>query len=203
MEFLTIETGDYRTNTYIIAEGGKAILIDPGDDIALILQTLERIGAEPAYILITHGHFDHIRAVSRLQNDGALVYMSAIDYELLKQAEFYQYDESETVEPFEVNTPLNDLDKLELLGHSIKVIATPGHTPGGVCYIFDGDKIFTGDTLFKLSVGRWDFPKGNGAELVKSLRRLFSIPGDMTVYPGHGEKTTLEYERKFNPYAKI
>ncbi len=198
-----VVTGDYQTNTYILCDGGKAIVIDPGDDKGKIIKRLNELNADPVCVLITHGHFDHIRSVAALQKLGARVYMSEIEYGYLKAADFFSDNDRECVEPFVPDVLLHDGDEFIVLDHAFKTLLTPGHTPGGVCFFMDGKTVFTGDTLFKLSVGRWDFPLGDGARLVESLRKLFALDGDYTVYPGHGEATTLDYERRYNPYARI
>ncbi len=203
MELHSVVTGSYRTNTYLICEAGKAIIIDPGEGSETVISALEKYGVVPDSVLITHGHFDHISSAADLRALGAKIIAPALDYSLVQAENFYKDDPGETVKPFDADMTVGDGDELNILNHSFKVMSTPGHTPGGVCYIMDNAAIFTGDTLFKLSVGRWDFPRGDGAALVKSLRKIFALPGDYEIFPGHGESTTLEFERKNNPYARI
>lgn len=198
-----IETGSFCTNTYLLTEGDSAIVIDPGADYDRIVARLTKLDAAAKYILITHAHFDHIGAVAQLAKNGAAVYVSQTDYELLVRSDFY-VDLGylgEIVERFDADVTVHDGDSIKLLNHDFTVISTPGHTPGGVCYIMDAQCIFTGDTLFKLSVGRTDFPFCSHADLVKSVKKLFALPGDFTVLPGHGQSTTLNFERKNNPYV--
>lgn len=199
-----IETGEFCTDTYLIIEGDSAIVIDPGADYEYISARLSRLGATAKYVLITHGHFDHIGAVSRFSDAGAKVYISRTDYDILTKADFnweLGFGE-ERVNSFDADCLVDDGDKLKLLNHEINVIATPGHTPGGVCYVIkDNNCIFTGDTLFRLSVGRTDFPYCSHSDLLNSVKKLFALPGDFVIYPGHGPSTTLDYERKFNPYV--
>ena len=195
-------SGLYMTNCYIIGDGSDAIVIDPGTDFSPISKILDDSGLSPKFVLITHAHFDHIGSVARLKALGAKVYISEVDYKYLCDENFYS-DTVEETEKFDADVTLNGGDEFMLLGHSFKAISTPGHTPGGLCYLMDNKSIFTGDTLFKLTVGRWDFKYGNGADLVKSLKKLFALPGDYDIYPGHGESTTLDFERKHNPYAKL
>lgn len=197
-----VVSGELMTNCYIIGEGTEAIIVDPGTDFSPIKKYLERNSLKPKYVLVTHAHFDHIGSVAQLKKLGATVYMSEIDYTFLRGADFFDTTD-EQVEPFNADVLLNDGDEFTLLNHDFRVIHTPGHTPGGVCYVMDNKRIFSGDTLFKLTVGRWDFKYGNGADLVKSLKKLFALPGDYEVYPGHGEETTLDFERKYNPYVAI
>ncbi|MCH5154241.1 MAG: MBL fold metallo-hydrolase [Clostridiales bacterium] len=197
-----IETGEFCTNTYLIVEGDSAVVVDPGDDYDLIMSRLNALKVKADYVLITHAHFDHIGAVGRFFNHGANIYISKVDYDLLVQSDFY-VDLGffgEQVERFEADL-LTDGDTIEIINHNFSVVATPGHTPGGVCYILDGKYIFSGDTLFYLSVGRTDFPLCSHADLMQSIKKLFALPGDYTVYPGHGKSTTLDFERKHNPYV--
>lgn len=199
-----VETGSLCTNTYLIAEGSQAIVIDPGADYDIITARLKNLNASPKFVLITHAHFDHIGAVAEFAAEGASVYISKLDYDLLKQADFYVdlgfFGES--VNPFSADCFVSDGQEYNLCNHNFSVISTPGHTPGGVCYILDGKYTFSGDTLFRLSVGRTDFPLCSHFDLIKSVKKLFALPGDYTVFPGHGEKTTLDFERKNNRYVR-
>ena len=197
-----IETGDFSTNTYLIAEGDSAVIVDPGDDYEIIQSRLNALKARADYVLITHAHFDHIGAVGRFFNGGAKVYISKADYDLLVKSDFY-VDLGffgAKVERFDAEL-LSDGDTLKICSHNFSVVGTPGHTPGGVCYILDGKYIFSGDTLFYLSVGRTDFPHCSHADLMQSIKNLFALTGDFTVYPGHGKSTSLDFERKHNPYV--
>ncbi len=197
-----IETGSCETDTYMIIEGNDAIVIDP-DNYELINLLLSQYGATVKYVLITHGHFDHIGAVARFKASGVKVYISQIDYDL-----FVKPDDNvnngffgENVESFAADVLVGDGDKFSICNHDFTVMATPGHTPGGVCYIMDDNCIFSGDTLFRLSIGRTDFPLCSHADLMLSIKRLFALNGDYAVYPGHGKSTTLDFERKNNPYV--
>lgn len=197
-----IETGSCETDTYMIIEGNDAIVIDP-DDYELINLLLSQQGATAKYVLITHGHFDHIGGVARFAANGAKVYISKIDYDMFIKpdnnvnTEFF----GKSVEPFVADVLVGDGDKFRLCNHDFTVIATPGHTPGGVCYIMDDNCIFAGDTLFRLSVGRTDFPLCSHSDLMKSIKKLFALNGNYAVCPGHGGRTTLDFERKNNPYV--
>ncbi|MDE6028931.1 MAG: MBL fold metallo-hydrolase [Clostridiales bacterium] len=198
-----IETSKNYTDTYLIIEGSDALVVDPGGNYEFIISRLAMHGATAKYVLITHWHFDHVGAVAQLAESGAKVYISAIDYDLLVKGDFY-VDLGifgERVLPFTADVTVSDGDKLCLCNHNFTVIATPGHSPGGVCYVMDGDCIFSGDTLFWRSMGRTDFPLCSHSELVSSIKRLFALDGDYKVYPGHGKSTTLDYERKNNPYV--
>lgn len=199
-----ITTGSLYTNTYLIVNGPDAIVIDPGADYERIAARLNKLGAKAKYVLITHAHFDHIGAVASFAANGAKVYISKVDYDMLVKSEFYNdlgYF-GENVQEFNADFLIGDSDKFALCNHDFTVIATPGHTPGGVCYIMDDVCIFTGDTLFRLSVGRTDFPFCSHSDLMQSIKKLFAIAGDYTVYPGHGESSTLDFERNNNPYVR-
>lgn len=199
-----IETGSYYTDTYLIVEDSTAIVVDPGAEYERILSRLHKLGATAKYVLITHAHFDHIGAVAQFAAAGAKVYISKADYEMLVQTDFYIDLEffGESVQKFDADVTVADGDTFSICNHDFKVVSTPGHTPGGVCYIMDETCIFTGDTLFKLSVGRTDFPFCSHSDLMQSVKKLFALPGDYTVYPGHGPNTTLDFERKNNPYVR-
>ena len=196
-----IETGDFCTDTYLIIEGKSAIVVDPGDDYERIMSRLDALGANAEYVLVTHAHFDHIGAVASFSANGAKVYIAEVDYNILIQNDFY-VDLGffgNKVERFDADRLLRDGDSFEICNHHFSVIATPGHTPGGVCFCLDEKYIFSGDTLFYLSVGRTDFPLCSHSDLIQSIKKLFALKGDYTVYPGHGKSTTLDFERKNNP----
>lgn len=202
MKLLCVVTGICQTNTYIIEENGGAIVIDPGCDVQKIMATLQSENISPKYVLITHGHFDHVGGVAALQDMGAKVYAPSVDYKLLVDTDFTLGLDDEIVTPFSADVEVNDGDEFTLLGHEFKAMATPGHTLGGACYIMDGKAIFSGDTLFRLSIGRTDLPYADNTAMAQSLNKLFLLDGDYDVFPGHSRPTTIAFERKYNPYAK-
>ena len=190
----TLTLGMYQTNTYIIHEENSkgCCVIDPGYEADAILQKCEALGLNVEAILLTHGHFDHVGAVRDLAADtGCRVFACAGDEQL---PPMFTGGKLYVTDRYEEGTILN------IAGLYIRVLHTPGHTPGSVCLLVD-DVIFSGDTLFAGSCGRTDIG-GSWTEIQTSLRRLSLLEGDFTVYPGHGESTTLAAERRYNPYMR-
>ncbi len=199
MKIITHVNGICGTNTYLIIDDGMAVAIDPADDANGILQIAKSHNASVTDVLVTHAHFDHIGALYALKAQGARVYASE-DYRLVDELNAMFVGDASGLR-FTPDVTVRDGDVIEINGHSFDVISTPGHTPHGVCFVMDVEKIFTGDTLFRLSIGRTDFTLGNKSELIKTVKMLFALYGDYEVFPGHGEPTTLDYERKNNPYV--
>lgn len=194
MKIYTLVLGQLQTNCYLIAdEDGAAVVIDPAAAPELILQTAREKGLNIRAVLLTHGHFDHVggvKGVAEAMRCPVWMHENELTLpEYLTDGKLYYtdgYDEGDTV----------TVGKL-----TFSVLHTPGHTPGSVC-LRCGTALFSGDTLFAGSCGRTDFSGGSGAEMCRSLRRLAEIPDDLTVYPGHGEETTLTREREENPYFR-
>ena len=191
----TMPLGLYQTNTYIVSKegSGKCIVIDPGYEADTILNRAALLGLTVEAILLTHGHFDHVGAVRGIvaETDCA-VYVDEKELSLpptMTDGPIYYTD----LYPAEGVLSVADMD--------IKVLRTPGHTPGGVCLLI-ADALFSGDTLFAGSMGRCDFPGSNVFDMRKSLKKLHALAGDYRVFPGHAQATTLEYERKTNPYLR-
>jgi glyoxylase-like metal-dependent hydrolase (beta-lactamase superfamily II) len=197
----TLPVGMLQANCYVIEKDGTAVLVDPGADAAKIRSFLDKKGLTAKAVLLTHGHGDHIEAVRHL---GLPVYVHADDEECL-------YDAAKNLSgyagmPFAMTkgsvsvTLLADGDTVPFSGDAIRVIHTPGHTKGGVCYLF-GNLLFSGDTLFCRSVGRSDFPGGSHAQLMRSIEsKLLTLPDETEVYPGHGPSSTIGSEKKCNPF---
>lgn len=203
MQIRRIVLGDFATNCYIVsAASGRCVVIDPADDGDGLIRRMTEEKLEPEAILLTHGHYDHFLAVPRLQKQWTSlpVYCHPLDC----PEELTEYDMGRkypTVTAFSNLRPLEDNQKLNLCGLSFTVLHTPGHTPGSVSFIAE-NVLFSGDTLFRGSIGRTDFAGGNDRQMRSSLIRLASLEGDYRVLPGHEGETTLERERHSNFYMK-
>ena len=202
MERLTIQVGLYEVNCSILSEGGKAWIVDPGHEADRIAALLEKKGLEPAAILLTHAHFDHIGAVTGLLErfPSLPVYIGEKDVAVISHPmnqlppDYPPVKKPDSLRAIGQAGSIEGLDQLE-------VIETPGHTPGGVCYYFPTEKLLlAGDTLFAGSVGRTDLPGGDMATLVESLKKLTALPDDTLVIPGHGPHTTIGAEKRSNPF---
>ena len=201
MERLTIQVGGFEVNCSILSENGKAWIVDPGQEAERIIDLLAKKGLEPAAILLTHGHFDHISGIPGLLEKfpDLPVYVHEKDLQMIGHP-LNQLPPEYT--SFTKPCNLVDLDKLEGLD-GLEILETPGHTPGGVCYYFPKDKLLlSGDTLFAGSVGRTDLPGGDMATLMDSLRKLTALPEDTLVIPGHGMHTTIAAEKRGNPFLQ-
>lgn len=199
MQIYTVPAGMLRANSYIVTENGTdAVLIDCGG--AQPLAFARQRGLNIRSVLLTHGHFDHIAGCAELQAAGAQIGCAEAEKSLLTSPANLAAEMGVRIPAFSVDFTFQGGDELDLCGLKFTVLATPGHTPGGVCFLC-GDSLFTGDTLFCESVGRTDFPGGSTSQLRESVKKLLALPGNLTVYPGHDEPTTLEHERMFNPFV--
>ena len=202
-ELKTMVLPPIGTNCYLLIDKAtrKAAIIDPAAAGQRILDVLKEAKAEPALIINTHGHWDHTGANHFLQEQTkAPLLIHEADAPMLSNAAL----SSATFfgAGIENSTPdrlLHDKDVIELGELKLEVLHTPGHSPGGVC-LFTEDLCFSGDTLFKLSMGRTDLPGSDGTQMEYSLNKLMRYPDELTVLPGHGPATNIGYERKFNPY---
>lgn len=201
MKLFCIRTGELAVNTYfLVNERTKgAIVIDAGEDFELIKSRAKEKGITIKAELLTHGHFDHAGSAKKLQDSGVKIFISQIDAIKLLNDDNLSKDFGKEFDRCSADYRFKDGDTLVIEGITVKAVLTPGHTDGSATFIID-DMMFTGDTLFFESVGRTDFPTGNGKELVKSVKKLFAFDGDYKVYTGHGEFTTLDHERKYNRY---
>ncbi|USF27492.1 hypothetical protein N510_002439 [Firmicutes bacterium ASF500] len=198
MQIKRMQVGPVGTNCYILEDEKKIAVIDPGDEAERILKVLEEMEGSVAYILLTHGHYDHTTAVPELHRalPEAKIYIHQADangagsrlFPLAGQVDdLLLYDEGDAL-------PLGSL--------TIEVLHTPGHSKGSVT-LKAGDVLFTGDTLFAGSMGRTDLSGGDEGEIMASLKRLGELEGDFTVCPGHMQTSTLDQERKTNPYLRM
>lgn len=206
MRISRLVVGSVSTNCYIVSneETKEAFIIDPGEEASRIERKLLDEKLDLKAILLTHGHFDHIMAVNDLlEKYKADVYIGENELELLGDT-YKNCSGSMMNRPYtaKADKALRDDDVLELAGMTIKVLFTPGHTSGGVCYYLEKEEVlFSGDTVFCQSVGRSDLPTGSGRVLQESIQnKILPLPENTRIFPGHGDSTTVAYEKKYNPY---
>ncbi|MBO5321821.1 MAG: MBL fold metallo-hydrolase [Clostridia bacterium] len=194
----------WMTNCYLIETEKTAIIIDPAFKRQKLVDFLKENEHKERLVLITHGHFDHIGgAVNLREETGVKIGIGALDNPALSDDDLNcaaSFNRSLT--PFDADYLYNDGDIVKVGDIELKVIATPGHTVGGVSYTTE-NLVFTGDTLFKVSVGRTDFAGGDFSVLEKSIKKLYTLPDETVVYPGHGESTTIGFEKQNNPFVRL
>lgn len=201
----SIIVGPLEVNCFIIADdvSKRAVVIDPGDEPDRIMEIIKSNNFVIEYIICTHGHFDHVGAVSDLKKEtGAKVLIHKDELEIYSAAKdmaaFWGYDLDPLPDP---DVLVKDGEDIKAGDLSFKVFHTPGHSPGGICLYGEGI-VITGDTLFAGSVGRTDFYGGNIELLKKSFKRLMALPEDIRVLPGHGHETTIGREKKENMFSE-
>jgi hydroxyacylglutathione hydrolase len=197
--------GPFAVNCWLVAGTQRqALVIDPGGDADKILAQLKRLDLTPALYLLTHGHADHLGALEALlARHPAEVQMHTADadWAFTRANALLPYYPALSGVPDSLHRLKPPFTPPSAAGLSYEIIATPGHSPGGVCYYFpDLGRLFTGDTLFAGTVGRTDLPGGNGAILTQSLKQLARLPGATLIHPGHGDSSTLEEEFRTNPF---
>ena len=206
MKIIAMEVGVIGTNCYVVIneEQKKGVVIDPGGDADQILEKIKQKGITIEAIFLTHGHSDHIMAVDEVRGvTGAKVYISEADADMLTKAssnlsvymgagrEFKAADEF-----------LIDGETITAAGLKFQVVATPGHTKGGICLLC-GDTVFCGDTIFSESIGRTDLPGGSYSQILHSIKtKIMVLPDEMKLLPGHGPATTIGWERRRNPFLQ-
>jgi len=176
MQIHKIPVGSYQANCYLVADGAtkETIIIDPGDEAGKIIDAIEKNNLKPKQIVLTHSHFDHTGAVE------------------------------ETKSKYQIPMIEVGLQSLKIGETILEIIKTPGHTEDSICIVYEKEKvIFTGDTLFKNSIGRTDLEGGDYEQIKKSLQHLVQYPDDFKVYPGHGPNTTIGEEKRNNPFLKF
>lgn len=201
----TFVVGPVQTNCYIVADdkSKEAVVIDPGSNANAILENIRKNNWNIKAILLTHGHFDHIEAVEKLKKELNIPLYAHENEKIILENSTGNLSNSFTHNKIELHADkfFKDRDKFSFGKITFEVILTPGHTPGGVCYYCKEENIlFSGDTLFLLSIGRTDFPYGSYSDLIKSIKeKLFVLPDETKVFSGHGDATTIGREKRENP----
>ncbi len=199
------QVGQIMTNCYLVSneDTKELLIIDPGDQADRIAAKIEESKKQPKAILLTHGHFDHVLAVNELAEKYDIpVYAHENEKKQLQSTAKEFFPQMGRSGEVRVDHFISGEPTLELAGFQIKVFMTPGHTQGGVCYYFEKEGLlFSGDTLFFGSIGRTDFPGGSYKDLISSVEnKLFKLPEDVVVYPGHNNATSIGFEKQNNPF---
>ncbi len=201
-----VTVGIFQENCYLYAcpQTHEAVIIDPGDEAERILKAISKLNLTPKYILNTHGHIDHIRAIDAV----SAVYPVPL---AIHPDDVYMYTDEHVARRYGLSAPLvhrkpdillKDGDRISFGTLTLEVLHTPGHTPGGVCFVSRPYCVFSGDTLFYEGIGRTDFEGGNYEQLINSIReKLYRLEDDLTVFPGHGPRTTIKEEKSDNPFV--
>ena len=200
--------GGYQNNCYVLRKDDSAkdcLIIDPGLEAAELIEFLDEQKLNPVVAVLTHGHIDHIAGLTVLRNQfpEIKVYIHNLDAEMLTDPNINLSAMSGmTFVTDAEDVSLKNRDIIDLAGMKLRVLHTPGHTPGGISlYSKEAGVVFVGDTLFADSIGRTDFPGGSMSQLLNSIReKLFTLPEETEVYPGHGPATTIATEKAHNPF---
>lgn len=210
MKIDSLALGAYETNCYVLRSNGTAkecLIIDAGLGADKLIEFLQEHKLNPISIVLTHGHIDHIEGVAALRGNfpGIKVHIHNLDAEMLSEP--YSNLSAMTGGAFSIEPAdflLEEQSVIEEAGIKLIVLHTPGHTPGGIClYSKEDDVVFTDDALFAESIGRTDFPNGNTRQLLNSIReKLFALPDETKVYPGHGPTSTIAHEKQYNPFLR-
>jgi len=209
MELEVVETGALGTNTYVLSENNEAVIVDAGEYSSKVTKYIKENNLVPKFLILTHGHGDHIGGVSEYKKVFPKMQIVAgiKEKKMLENSKLnYSKDIFGEDKKVDVDIFVKDGDELKLGNLTLKVIETPGHPRGGISIFISENNIhilFSGDTLFAESVGRADFPESSWNDLVRSIsEKLYALPDDTEVLPGHGPATTIEYEKKHNPFVR-
>lgn len=203
-KIIKLVVGLLQENCFILYDNNKnAFIVDPGGSSDMIIDTIEDNNLNIKFILLTHGHADHVGAVAKLKKKyNVEVYMSKKDKDFLESPETMRSSSfGLEVEPAKVDLFVNENSEIYFGDTSIEVIETPGHTLGSVCYLYN-NILFSGDTLFNGSIGRTDFPESDHQKMLKSLKKLTQLDDEIFVLSGHGPETQIKNEKLNNPFLK-
>ena len=206
MKLYRMPLGAFATNCYIVIDESNqhCLVVDPGSEGNCLVEFLKEKGLQPEAVILTHGHGDHIGGVQAVVDEFKVpIYINKGDEEYLTNGELNL--SSTYGQPVKVTGDvrlIKEADVISLGDHTFTVIETPGHTPGGVCFYGEG-LVLAGDTLFQESIGRTDFPRSSYEDLIDAVRtKLFALPDETVVYPGHGPETTIGHEKIYNPFVR-
>ena len=202
-----IRVGELGTNCYVFGDSStkEVAVVDPADDGEIILELINKNKYKVKYIILTHGHFDHIGAVEFIKaQTEAPVLVHRIDSELIEDPEknlsIMGFTAGGAIRT-KADKLLEDNSEMPLGNSLFKIIHTPGHTLGSMC-VFYQNSLFSGDTLFKETVGRTDLPHSNHSQMLKSIKKLMNLNDDVNVFPGHGDSSVMGHEKRYNPFMK-
>lgn len=205
----TLTTGPLETNAYLLTDSGsdEALLVDcPQGSHEAVKALLEGSSTRVKAVLLTHGHWDHTWDLAAFQREGALVHAHLLDQPLIEHPEIMTSitPGDLQVEPARIDVPVEEGSQLEWWGKKMEVRHVPGHCPGNVLFYFpDADAAFVGDAIFAGSIGRYDFPGCSFEQLERSIKtRIYTLPDPTILYPGHGPETSVEVEKRQNPYVR-
>ena len=205
MKIIKYSLGQLKANCYFLIDDQNCLIIDPADDASFILEELQRHRLNLVGMLATHGHFDHIGAVGEIQlSFNVPLYILQEDQFLIDRlnetAKYFLGFDPHFIKPITVKYLTDTKFNPALDGIEFRIIKTPGHTPGSCCLYFEKENaLFSGDTLFKEGIGRTDLSYSNKNDLKKSLKKIFKLPKETIIYPGHGEETLIQDEINSNP----